>query len=225
MVHGGCWQTEIADRSIMNWISDDLRRRGVAVWNIEYRGVDRPGGGYPGTYLDASAATDALRQYAARYNLDVSRLTAVGHSAGGHLALWLAARHRLPLNSKLRRPEPLPIRTVISLGGLPDLQQAAQPPGSGCGTEVISKISGGGQFAETSVPQLAPLNVRQVLVNGSQDRIIPNAYAGDYASVMRSRGDTVVVRMIKNSGHVELIAPETDAWRTAVREIESALGR
>ena len=59
MVHGGCWQTEIADRTIMNWVADDLRRRGIAVWNIDYRGVDR-GGGYPGTFQDVAAAADAL---------------------------------------------------------------------------------------------------------------------------------------------------------------------
>ena len=224
MVHGGCWQTEIADRSIMNWISDDLRRRGIAVWNIEYRGVDRPGGGYPGTYLDVSAATDALYQNSARFNLDLRRLTAVGHSAGGHLALWLAARPRLAKHSTVRRPRPLPIRTVVSLGGLPDLEQAARPPGSGCGTEVISKISGE-RYAETSIPRLAPLGVRQVLINGSQDSIIPNAFAADYAAAMRSRGDTVVVRMVDHSGHVELITPDTRAWRTAVGEINSALGR
>src|SRR5687768_8091238 len=92
MVHGGCWQTDIADRTLMNWIADDLRRRDIAVWNIEYRGVDRPGGGYPGTFLDAAAAADALRDHAARHNLDLSRVVSVGHSAGGHLALWLAAR-------------------------------------------------------------------------------------------------------------------------------------
>ena len=65
MVHGGCWQTEIADRRIMNWIADDLRTRGIAVWNIDYRGVDRAGGGYPGTFADAAAAADALRGQAA----------------------------------------------------------------------------------------------------------------------------------------------------------------
>src|SRR5688500_7361621 len=92
MVHGGCWQSEIADRRIMNWIADDLRRRGIAVWNIDYRGVDRTGGGYPGTFADAAAAADALREHSARYKLDISPLVAVGHSAGGHLALWLAAR-------------------------------------------------------------------------------------------------------------------------------------
>ena len=224
MVHGGCWQTDIADRTIMNWIADDLRTRGIAVWNIDYRGVDRPGGGYPGTYLDAAAAADSLRTHAARYRLDLSRLTAVGHSAGGHLALWLAGRPRLPQSSALRTDNPLPIRAVVSLGGLPDLEQAAQPPGSGCGTDVIKQISGG-RYAETSVPRLAPLGARQVLVNGQQDRIIPNAYATDYAAAMRARGDTVVVRMVDRSGHVELIAPGSRAWRTAVEEIEQALGR
>ena len=224
MVHGGCWQAEIADRTIMNWIAEDLRGRGIAVWNIDYRGVDRPGGGYPGTFLDAAAAADSLRSNAARYELDLSRLVAVGHSAGGHLALWLAGRPRLPESSILRSPEPVPVRTVVSLGGLPDLEEAARPPGSGCGTEVIGKVSGG-RYAETSVPRLAPLAVHQVLVNGLQDRIIPTSYATDYAAAMRASGDTVVVRMVDRIGHVELIAPESPAWRIAVEEIETALGR
>ena len=222
MVHGGCWQTGIADRRIMNWIADDLRRRGIAVWNIDYRGVDRGGGGYPGTFLDAAAAADALRIHAARHNLDLSRLVATGHSAGGHLALWLAARPRLPLDSPLRTENPIPIHRVISLGGLPDLEEAARPPGSGCGTEVIARISGG-RYAETSVPRLAPLGVAQVLINGRQDRIIPTAYAEGYARPMRAAGDDVRVRMIDRTGHVELIAPETAAWAAAAEEIERAL--
>ena len=224
MVHGGCWQTEIADRTIMNWIADDLRRRGIAVWNIDYRGVDRPGGAYPGTFLDAAAATDALRANAARYRLKLSRLVAVGHSAGGHLALWLAGRRRLPAASPLRNQNPLPIRTVVSLGGLPDLERAARPPVSGCGTEVIPKISGG-RLDETSVPRLAPLGIRQVLVNGTQDRIIPAVYATTYAAAMRAKGDRVTVRMVEATGHVELIAPGTAAWQVAVAEIEKAIGR
>ena len=223
MVHGGCWQTEIADRNIMNWIADDLRRRGIAVWNIDYRGVDR-GGGYPNTFLDVAAAADALRDHAAAYRLDSSRLVATGHSAGGHLALWLAGRPRLPSSSPLRSDDPLPIRTVVSLGGLPDLEEAARPPGSGCGTEIIARISGG-RFAETSVPRLAPLGVRQVLINGRQDRIIPVAYAEGYAAPMRAAGDDVRVRMIDDTGHVELIAPDSRAWAATVEEIERALGR
>ena len=225
MVHGGCWQSEIADRRIMGWIADDLRKRGIAVWNIDYRGVDREGGGYPGTFLDAAAAADALRAHAAEYKLDIHRLVALGHSAGGHLALWLAARPRLPKDSPLRTAHPLPIRHVISLGGLPDLEEAARPPGSGCGTEVIAEISGGGRWAETSVPRLAPFGASQVLVNGLQDRIIPTAYAEGYARQMRAKGDTIEVRMIDRTGHVELIAPESAAWAAAVEAIEAALGR
>ncbi|HET9428445.1 MAG TPA: alpha/beta hydrolase [Allosphingosinicella sp.] len=223
MVHGGCWQTEIADRNIMNWIADDLRRRGMAVWNIDYRGVDR-GGGYPNTFLDVAAAADALREHASRHRLDLSRLVATGHSAGGHLALWLAGRRRLPAGSPLRTGDPIPISAVVSLGGLPDLEEAARPPGSGCGTEVIARISGG-RFAETSVPRLAPLGTKQVLVNGRQDRIIPVSYAEGYAAPMRAAGDEVEVRMIDRTGHVELIAPETAAWAAAVDALERALRR
>jgi len=222
MVHGGCWQTDIADRTIMNWIADDLRRRGIAVWNIDYRGVDRPGGGYPGTFQDAAAAADALRAHAAAHDLNLARVVATGHSAGGHLALWLAARPMLPQGSPLRTADPLPIREVISLGGLPDLEEAARAPGSGCGTEVIARI-GGSRFAETSVPRLAPLGLPQVLINGMQDRIIPVAYAEGYARPMRAAGDDVRVRMIDRTGHVELIAPESAAWAAAVEEIERAL--
>src|SRR5687767_2479052 len=143
MVHGGCWQTEIADRTIMNWIANDLRARGIAVWNIDYRGVDRPGGGYPGTFIDVANAADALRDHAARYRLDTSKVVAIGHSAGGHLALWLAARKNLPRGDIFNR-DPLPLAAAISLGGLQDLELAEQPPGSGCGTEVIGKLIGRG---------------------------------------------------------------------------------
>jgi acetyl esterase/lipase len=172
--------------------------------------------------------------------LKISPLVAVGHSAGGHLALWLAARRAvsrrpagplIPRGSPLTGADPLPIDTVVSLGGLPDLELAATPPGSGCGTEIIEKLVGPATlssrnvFADTSVPRLAPLGVRQVLINGLQDRIIPTAYATDYASKMRAAGDKVKVRMIDRTGHVELIAPETAAWAATVEEIKAALGR
>jgi acetyl esterase/lipase len=230
MVHGGCWQTEIADRTIMDWIANDLRERGIAVWNIDYRGVDRAGGGYPGTFLDVANATDALRDHAARYRLDTSKVVAIGHSAGGHLALWLAARKNLPRGDIFNR-DPLPLAAAISLGGLQDLELAEQPPGSGCGTGVIGKLIGRGisarrdPMANVSVPRMGPLGIPQVLINGKQDRIIPAFYAEDYAGKMRAQGDEVKVRMLDRTGHVELIAPETAAWAAAVEEIEKALGR
>ena len=223
MVHGGCWQSDVADRTIMNWIAEDLRRRGIAVWNIDYRGVDRPGGGYPGTFQDAAAGADALRAHTADYHLDTRRIVAIGHSAGGHLALWLAGRPRLPSDSPLHSANPLPIAEAISLGGLPDLDEAARSE-NGCGNAVVGQLTSG-HFADTSVPRLAPLGLPQVLINGRQDGIIPLAYAEGYAAPMRAAGDDVRVQLIDHTGHVELIAPETAAWAAAVAEIERALHR
>ena len=242
MVHGGCWQTSIADRTIMDYVAGDLRSAGIAVWNIDYRGVDRPGeavqgsndaqhrwndgggGGYPGTFTDVGAAADALAANAARFHLDTRRVVAVGHSAGGHLALWLAARPKLPAGSPLRTAHPLPIAHVISLGGLPDLEATAASPDNGCGTEVVQQLTGG-HYADTSVPRLLPLGVPQELVNGREDRIIPYRLATGYIAQARAKGDRATLHTIPRTGHVELIAPETAAWQETKRLIMAALKR
>lgn len=221
MIHGGCWQTAVADRHLMDWISFDLQRRGIAVWNIEYRGADRPGGGYPATYLDVAAAADSLVEHAREFHLDMRRTIAVGHSAGGHLALWLAARPRLGRSSPLSNSRPLPLAGVVSLAGLPDLERETQIE-NGCG-RTISATMGAGHYAETSVPRLAPLGVRQFLVNGLADRIVPTELASDYRRRMREAGDKVTIDWVPDAGHFDLIAPETRAWTVAVRDIESAL--
>jgi acetyl esterase/lipase len=225
MVHGGCWQTDIADRTLMDWIAADLRARGVAVWNIDYRGVDRAGGGYPGTFRDVAAAADLLAAKAQDYRLDLSRVVAVGHSAGGHLALWLAGRGKLPAGSPLRTARPLRIAHVVSLGGLPDLEATAASPDNGCGTEVVAKLVGSPpHYADTSVPRLLPLGVPQDLVNGREDRIIPYGLATGYEAQARKAGDRVMLHTVPRTGHVELIAPETPAWAEARRLILAALG-
>ena len=221
MVHGGCWETSIADRHIMDWAADDLRDRGIAVWNIDYRGVDRPGGGYPGTFLDAAAAADALAAHAQDFGLDTRRIVAVGHSAGGHLALWLAARPRLPRSSPLHSGRPLPIAAVVSLGGLPDLELGTRIK-NGCGTKVSAELADG-HFAETSVPRLAPLGVPQYLIDGLDDPIIPAVIATDYRTRMQAAGDRVHIDWVPASGHFELIAPGSAAWAVAVGRIRAAL--
>ncbi|WP_298672071.1 alpha/beta hydrolase [uncultured Sphingomonas sp.] len=226
MVHGGCWESAIADRTLMDWLADDLRRAGIAVWNIDYRGVDRPGGGYPGTFEDAGAAADLLAIHATAFRLDTRRIVAVGHSAGGHLALWLAARARLPADSPLRRPDPLKIAHVVSLGGLPDLEATAASPDNGCGTEVIARLadfSRPAPFADISIPHLLPLGVPHDLVNGREDRIVPYRLATDYLATATAAGDRVALHTIPATGHVELVAPESAAWATAKTLIGAAL--
>ena len=229
MVHGGCWSAPW-DRNLMNWISDDLRRRGIAVWNIDYRVIEN-GNGYPHVFDDTWAAIHALTLQGRAFNLDVNRVVAVGHSAGGHLALWYGSkRARWQPLPHVRMIPPPEFRAVISLGGLPDLELAARPPGSGCGTEVVGQLVGQGQpgradpFADTSVPRMGALGIRQVLINGTQDRIIPTHFAEDYRAKMAALGDRDVrVRLIDRTGHIELVAPETAAWAAAVEEIEAAL--
>ena len=227
MVHGGCWTTSIADRTLMNWIAEDLRCDGYAVWNIDYRGVDRPGGGYPGTFRDAAAATDALRGYAPKYGLDLRRLVATGHSAGGHLALWLAGRPRLPQDSALWCATPLPVAHVVACGALPDLEQVAASPDNGCGIEVIGNLVGDRDrddrdvYADTSIPRLLPLGVPHDLVNGREDRIVPYRLATSYAA---RAGAEATLHTIPNTGHVELVTPDTPAWIAAKRLIAAAFG-
>ena len=226
MVHGGCWTSAIADRTLMNWVADDLRVAGCAVWNIDYRGVDRPGGGYPGTFRDVAQATDLLRGYAPKYGLDLRRIVAVGHSAGGHLALWLAARLRLPADSPLRTPDPLPIAHVVALGALPDLAATAASPDNGCGVEVVDQLLAGSdranRYDDTSIPSLLPLGVPHDLVNGREDAIVPYRLATDY---VEKAGSEATLHTIPDTGHVELVAPETLAWTETKRLIAAAFRR
>lgn len=231
MVHGGCWTTSVADRSLMDWIAGDLRASGVAVWNIDYRGVDRAGGGYPGTFSDAAKAADQLAVDASKYHLDLHRLVAVGHSAGGHLALWLAGRERLPATSPLRTTHPLPIHHVVSLGGLPDLEATALALDNGCGTAVVAQLVGmptsahPDVYADTSVTRLLPLGAEQALVNGADDRIIPRRLATGYVAKAKAAGDRVTLTLVPDTGHVELIAPDSAAWARAKRLILAGLRR
>ncbi|WP_246610978.1 alpha/beta hydrolase family protein [Aquisediminimonas profunda] len=231
MVHGGCWQTDIADASIMNYIADDLRTRGIAVWNIEYRGVDRNGGGFPGTFLDVAAAADALGKHGPHYHLETGRVVAFGHSAGGHLALWLAARSRIPKMSPLFHERPLPIAAAISIGGLPDLEAAQSPPGDTCDAEPVRKLVGMASnerpnvYVDTSPVAMFPFGTPQILVNATRDRIAPPIFAENYAAKAKLHGTDVRRVTVPDEGHVELIAPGTASWAAELAEIRRALGQ
>lgn len=230
MVHGGCWLSDVADRTIMGWIADDLRRQGIAVWNIEYRGVDRSGGGYPGTFMDVAAAADLLVRDGAKYGLRTDRIVAVGHSAGGHLALWLADRPALPRGSALRGAAPAKIHAVISQGGLPDLRFSSNATGHGCGTDAPRAMAGMASatrpdiYADTSPIEMAAGGARRIQVNTTRDPIAPPSYAAAYETALRARGVPVHTVTVADEGHVELIVPEARAWARTVPLIRRELG-
>lgn len=227
MVHGGCWQSHVAKATIMDYIAGDLRDHGVAVWNLEYRGIDRPGGGYPGTFLDVAAGADAIKAEAARQHLDLKHVLVIGHSAGGHLALWLAARGAIPHSSPLHAAHPLHVDTAISLGGLPDLEAAATPPGDTCGPETVPQLVGAAArngedpYSDTSPARLAQPRARIILINSSLDRIAPPDFAAAYKARVGGRVETIT---IPDEGHVELIAPGARSWTRARETVLAALG-
>jgi acetyl esterase/lipase len=230
MIHGGCWQSSVAGADLMDWIADDLRKHNVAVWNIEYRGVDRPGGGYPGTFSDVANAADLLARDGGKYGLNTKRIVAVGHSAGGHLAMWLAARPRLKQSSELWNAHPAPIAAVVSQGGLPDLALARTDATAACGVDTVDRLIGQVRpehpdpLADTSPDKLMPIGVPQTLVNGDQDHVAPPRFADAWLMKTKAAGDRAMSIKLPDQGHVELIAPETPAWAATRNTILRDLG-
>jgi acetyl esterase/lipase len=227
LIHGGCWLADLPGLELMTYAADDLRRRGFAVWNLEYRRLGHAGGGYPGTFQDVAHGVDFLRTLSSTYGLNLHHVVLVGHSAGGHLALWDAARPRLPKTSPLAGGDPLPVTGVVSLAGINDLQayRASGPDACG-GPPTIDELVGASQratanvYADTSPAALVPLGVRQVIVSGDLDPIVPTAFGRDYAAKARAAGDGLQVINIPGAGHFELIDPRSVAWRTIAPAIE-----
>jgi acetyl esterase/lipase len=219
LIHGGCWRADLPGLELMDYMAADLRDHGYAVWNLEYRRIGHPGGGYPGTFRDIAAGVDHLRTIASQHSLDLHRVALAGHSAGGHLALWAAARDRLPAESPLHTARPLPIRGVVSLAGIADLDAYRQTGPDACGgPSVIDGLVGvqqpGGRnvFADTSPPVLLPLGDRQVVISGALDAIVPPRFGQDYAAAAAQTGDRADSILLEGAGHFELIDPTSAVW-------------
>jgi acetyl esterase/lipase len=221
LIHGGCWQAEVADRSYFAYAAEDLRRRGLAVWNIEYRRVDQPGGGYPGTFQDVAAALDHLPHVAREAHLSLKHVVVAGHSAGGHLALWAAARHGLPRSSPLYRPHPLKIAAVVDIAGIPNLQTDTQ---TACGAEPIGLLTGAPSpdrpdvYADTSPAHMLPIGAPVVVIHGAQDHTVAPAVGQAFVRAARAAGDTVAFHTPPGA-HVEEVTPGEPAWADAAAAI------
>ena len=221
MIHGGCWQASITDRQYMNYAAEDLRRRGIAVWNIEYRAVDQAGGGYPGTFKDVGAAIDRLMIEAPHANITIKRVVVLGHSAGGHLALWAAARYKLPDASALHWAAPQRIAGVVDIAGIPNLRTDTE---TACGADVLHKLTGAPTtdrpdvYADTSPSALLPLGVPQVVIHGQQDVTVPPAIGVAYVQAARAAGDKASFRSPPGN-HVQEVTPGQPAWEDAVAAV------
>ena len=229
VIHGGCWQRSFASANNTAPLSEALRQAGIATWNVEYRTADEPGGGWPGTFHDVSDATDYIRTLARTHPLDTTRVITVGHSAGGHLALWLTARSKLPAASPLRRPNPLAVRGAAALGPVMDLHEAAVRLGPSRCADGVGQVLGG---TRDQVPDnyrigtpigLLPLGTPHAVIVGDQDGILPVVPREDYVRQARLAGDRVSLIVIPGAGHFEVIAPTTPAWTVVLAEIKRLL--
>jgi len=229
LIHGGCFKAAYATARDLAPMGDALKADGIATWNVEYRRLGQPGGGWPGTYLDVGRAVDHLRALAGPYALDLGRVVVVGHSAGGHLAMWAAARSRLPTGSPLYVTDPLPVRGVIDLAGPVDL--TANIPGyeSLCRDSVITSLLGGTptavpeRYTHTSAIKLLPLGIPQVLVLGEHEDFVPRPLAETYTRAAAQAGDPVRLVVIPGVGHFEIASPRATTWPRVASAIRSLL--
>ncbi|MYM70235.1 alpha/beta fold hydrolase [Pseudoduganella sp. FT55W] len=228
IIHGGCWTKHFGGITQMRNMAGDLAQQGIAVWNVEYRRYDEEGGGYPGMYLDVATAMDRLRMLASEHRLDLSRIVLVGHSAGGHLAQWAAARARLPRSSPLYVADPLPVPVVISLGGLADLRNEAALIKTSCDRD-MAQLAGVASaerpdiFSDTSPAETLPSGVRTVLIHGEHDDISPLRVGQDYARRAQAAGDAAEVLVLPGGSHYDEVAATSPAWAIVGGQIRKAL--
>ena len=212
LVHGGFWRAAY-DRAHTGPLADALARAGFAVAVPEYRRVGSPGGGWPGTFDDLSILTESLSTITAARRIHVKRTVLVGHSAGGHLALWAAARHRLPVGSPWRtewRPD-----AVVALAGcvslalsdIWDLGRGATASLLGGNVDAVPE-----RYALADPGALLPLGVPLTLLHGAEDQEVPAAMSREYAGLAERTGDPVRLVVIPDMEHYGLIDPSSAAW-------------
>jgi len=233
IVHGGCWVAKLGNLDehivaldLVRPIAAALTAMGIATWNIEYRRLGNPGGGWPGSFEDVARGTDYLRKIARENNLDLARVVTMGHSAGGHFAIWLAARPKIPSSSELYSKDPLPIRGVVDLDGPGDLKATIAIQQPVCGAPVVTQLLGGTpeehpeRYRAASPIEMLPIGV-------PQESFASRMFAGQapaYEEAAKRAGDTVHTVILPNAGHFVFIDPKSSAWPEVVRRTKDLLG-
>jgi acetyl esterase/lipase len=231
-LHGGAWRAPY-DRRHLSPFCDYLARRGFAVANVEYRrgstlphqDADGPvAGRWPETFDDVAAAFDALPALVAAHLpvADVRRTVVTGHSAGGHLALWAAARHVLPPDAPWFTRVVPPLRGVVALAPIADLALSEEL--GVCGGASSQLLGGEAELFEQRRPWadpalLLPTGIATAIVQGRTDTTVPFAVAEAYADAAAQAGEVVGVTVLEEVGHFPLIDPAADACAVVAEEI------
>jgi acetyl esterase/lipase len=212
-IHGGYWRAKY-DLAHAGHICEAIRSAGVATINVEYRRVGNLGGGWPGTFSDIRAAYQFVRQASGRFYIDPARMVVMGHSAGGQLALCLAAHE----TSLLR---------VISLAGVVDLKQAFALHLS---NDAVVEFLGGKpdavpeHYREADPMELSIPEARQWLLHGTEDDTVPPEFSRAYVKFKTStknagKSENATLVEIPHAGHFELIDPSSEAFKQVISTV------
>jgi acetyl esterase/lipase len=207
-IHGGYWRAKY-DLTHAGHLCEALRAKGIATFNIEYRRVGNEGGGWPGSFADIRSAYRFVQQEQHRFHLDPDRLVVMGHSAGGQLALCLAAH------------EPS-VRSAISLAGVVDLKKAYALHLS---NDAVVDFLGGKpdavpeHYKEADPTELSIPHAHQCLLHGSEDDTVPPEFSRDYVLHKKKAGESVQLVEIAHAGHFELIDPASDGFKQVTETV------
>ena len=225
--HGGWWKSEY-DLGYAGRLCAALKSEGIACWSVEYRRVGATGGGWPGTFQDAAAGFDFVATLAKRFPLDVNRVLSMGHSAGGHLAFWVAGRHHIPSSSELHLPRPqVPLRGAISLAGAVDLHLTIDLSGYftfAHDKHEVYNLMGGKpkelpeRYKSGNPGDLLPFSIPQVLIQGALDDQIPADLPRRWARMSEALGSKVEVNILDNLDHFDVVDPTSGAWPTVLKQ-------
>jgi acetyl esterase/lipase len=210
LVHGGFWRP-VYDRSLEAPIAADLCGRGFLCWNIDYAASDAP---WPATLLDVAAGYDHLLSGSLADRVDRERIAVVGHSAGGHLALWLAARHRLPAGAPGETTETTARpRLCVAQAPVAALVDGARER---LGRGAVEAFVGGtpesvpDRYAVADPVALLPTGVRTVLLHGLDDDTVPVTQSERYLQAAVAAGDPCSLATYAGE-HFEHLDPSSEA--------------
>jgi acetyl esterase/lipase len=220
LIHGGFWRARY-DLRLEDRLVIDLAGRGWAVWNLEYRRLGwRSRGGWPETFEDVAAGIDHLGRL--DEPLDLSRVVAIGHSAGGQLSLWAAARPGLPARAPGAEPR-IRLAAAVSQAGVVDIREAAR---LGLSRRAAESFLGGPwgrvpqRYDLASPSERLPLNLPHLLVHGDADEAVPVELSRRYARRAAEDGDSCELVELPGVGHDEHLDPDSGAWRAVTTWLE-----